>query len=539
MTQRVNSLRELNKYDYSTDIRPYILTSINTNSTQSGTSFFGSQIGSNIVSGGISIGDLDSLNISTLTVEELEADVINTFELSTQFISSFAVRAGNDVTFFGTDDQGFNKFFWDSSESTAYIDGKFQLQDGLIRIHNSSDDREILQDKFDSDLGVLFKYYDTNYHGSKFGFFGFDGDNHRFSLKESISVLDQRKIVGDGTTQTLLVANLEANEFYVSKISQIENTSSSFDIVSQTGNDINIQSGGDLNFYGNNINFNISNEYSLINTSSSTTFLNTSGDLNLLTVTGDINLDVDFGNIDIMIDGNSSNQLILQNTKGDIQILTGSTQNNSVLIDTDGGVQIDISTNLSINTNTQSLSFDSTNGLTSSVPKSNFIEWVSFYKFNTYTGYYFTDREYTVNLGVTIPKHYWRKEKNNEKSIIFTDVELSNRTDSQKGARLEEIHFGYRVEDDNLNSILVRLTKKTFNFVSGNYQLDIINIPYNDIDLTTGLIAGFDYYGKIEIPNPFFINDTGILNIELEIDTPATSLFKFYGCNLKFSKNDL
>ena len=534
MTQRVNSIRDLNKYDYSTDIRPYILTSINTNNTQSTSSYLGLSNGSTV--GGLTgLGDLDQLTLSTLIVEEIEADVITSFEISVEFLSGFAVRGGNDVTLFGTDDIGFKKLFWDSSESHLYIDGKFSVKDGLIYLNHASDNREIEQINYDSDLGTYFKYYDTDYHGSKFGFFGFDGSNHRFSLKESIGILDERKIVGDGTTQTLLVANLEANEFYVSKILQIENTTTSFDIISQNGNDINIISGNDINFYGNNINFNISSGYQLINTSSNTSFLNTSGNLNLLTVTGDISLDVESGDIDILIDGNSNNQLILQNTKGDIQILSGSTENDSILIDTDGGIQMNISTNLTINTNTHTLSFDSTNGLVSSIPKTNFFQWISFYKFNTYSGFYFTDRDYTVDLGVTLPKHYWKKEKNNETSIIFTDVELSQNYNSQKGSRLEEIHFGYRIEDNDLNSIFVRITKKTFDISNA---LIIENIPYNDIDLSSSITQG-DHYGQIEISNPFFINDNSILNIEVEINTPSTSLFKFYGCNLKFSKNDL
>lgn len=548
MTQRVNSIRDLNKYDYSSDIRPYILTSINTNNTQSTASYLG--LGSGVAAGGSLVGgltgfgDLDNLSLTLLTVEEIEADSITSFEVSVQFLSGFAVRAGNDVTMFGTDDQGFKKVFWDSSESHLYVDGKYTLEDGLIRIHQRSDGTDplpdILQNSYDSDLGVYFRYYDPTYLQSKFGFFGFDGDKQRFGLKQRVILNEDRKFIGDGSSlegaKTLLVANMEANEFYVSKISQIENTTTSFDIIAQSGNDINIVSGKDLNFYGNNVNFNISSGYQLINTSSNTSFLNTSGNLNLLTVTGDINLDVEYGDIDMIIDGNSLNQIILQNTKGDIQILTGSTQNDSVLIDTDGGIQMDISTNLTINTNTESLSFDSTNGLVSSVAKSNFQQWISFYKFNTYSGFYMTEREYTVDNGVTLPKHFWKKEKNAETSIIFTDVELSQNITSNKGARLEEIHLGYRVEDGDLNSILVRLTKKTFDPTN---QLVVTNIPYNDINLTTGLLQGLDYYGKIQISNPFFVNDNSILNIEVEINTPSTSLFKFYGCNLKFSKNDL
>lgn len=536
MTQRVNTLRELNKYDYSSDIRPYILSSINTNNTQSTQSYLGLQGSSTTtITGGFGIGDVDSLEISTLIVEEIEADIITSFEIKTEFLSGFNVREGNDVRFFGSDDNGFKKVFWDSSESHLYIDGKFSSQDGLLRIHSASDDREIVQEKYDSDIGVYFKYYDEIFRGTKHGFFGFDGSNHRFSLKESISLQDDRKIIGDGTTQTLLIANFEANELYVKEISQIENSTDTFRIQSENGNDINIISGNDLNFYGNNVNFNISSGYNLVNNNSNTSFLNTSGDISLLTVGGDVNLDVENGNIDMIIDGDDTNKIIMQNTKGDIQILSGSTKNNSILIDTDGGVEIDISTNLTINTNTETLSFDSTNGLISSIPKNNFIEWISFYKFNAYTGYYFTDRDYTVNLGVTLPKHYWKKEKNEEKSIIFTDVEISNRTEIQKGYRLEEVHLGYKIEDNDINSILIRITKKSFDNITS--ELNITNILYNDINLNSGITIG-DHYRKVEITNPSFIND-GILNIEVEIDTPSTSLFKFYGCNLIFSKNDL
>jgi len=537
--QRVSNLRDLNKYDYSADIRPYILTSVNENNTYDSQNFTSGGSGG-IFSGNVNLGNLDELNITTLTVEELEASTINTFELTTQFISSFVVKAGNDVRFLGTDDEGFKKLFWDSSESNLYIDGGFQFNHPHLKMHNASDDRDIDQDKYDSDIGVLFKYYDTNAHGSKYGFFGFEGTSHRFSIKESILSQEDRKIITDGTPQSLIIGNMEINELYVTSINQIENANSTFQIKAQNNNDIDIISGGDLNFYGNNMNFNISSGYSLVNNNSNTSFLNTSGDINLIAVTGDVNLDVDHGDIDILVDGNSTNQIVLHNTKGDIQILTGSTETDSILLDTDGGIQLNISDSFSINTTTNdSLSFNSVNGLTSTVPKENFNKWISFYKFNTFNGFYFTDRDYDVNLGVTLPKHYWKKEKQQEKSIIFTDIELSNRNINQKGMKLEEIFFGYRVEDDNLNNILVRLTKKKFDYVSNNYQLNVTNIPYNDINLDTGITQGYDYYGGIEITNPFFLNDESILNIELEIDTPSNSLFKFYGCNLKFSRNDL
>lgn len=546
MTQRVNSLRNLNLYDYSNDIRPYILSSVNTNNVATiqtiSTGFGGTSSGGG---GGTftGFGDIEELTLNKLIVEELEATNINSFEISTEFMSGFTIRAGNDVRFFGTDNQGFKKLYWDSSESNLYIDGGFQLKDPLIKIHNSSDNSNIPQEEYDTDIGVLFKYYDRNAIGSKFGFFGFDGVSHRFSIKESIQVVENKRIISDSSATSLPIANIEVNNLYVTGIYQIENADKTMLIQSQEGNDIDIVSGGDLNFYGENMNFNISNGYTLVNNNSNTSFINTNGDIELMTTSGDVSLDVDNGNVDILVTGDDTNQIIIQNTNGNIQILTGSTQNNSILIDTDGGVQIDISDNLSINTtNGNSLIFNSTNGLVSTVPKENFNEWISFYKFNSYSGFYLTERDINVVLGETLPKHYWKKEKNNETSIIFTDIEISNRITNQKGFKLKEIYFGYRVEDDNLNNIVARVTKKKFDIgVTGPnyYDLNVTTIQYNDINLNIGITKNYDYYGGIEITNPFFLNDSSIINIELEINTPQNSLFKFYGCNLIFDRNDL
>jgi len=546
MTQRVSTIRELNKYDYSADIRPYILTSVNTNNVSNLQTYAAGFGSTTVISGGsgIGLGDITSLTLERLEVEELEVTNLTSFEMSTEFLSSFTVRAGGDVRFFGVDDNGFNKFFWDSSESTQYIDGKLLVKEPLFKLHIDSNNSAISQDKYDNDIGVYFKYYDQVFHGDKYGFFGFDGVSHRFSLKESIFALEDRKIIGDGTNQSLIIANMEANNIYVSGIQQIETSQVDFNIQSRENNDINIISGKDLNFYGENVNFNISSGYQLVNNNSNTSFLNSNGDINLQTVTGDVNLDVEDGNIDIKVDGSNLNQLIVQNTLGDIQILSGSQNDDSILIDTDGGIQIDVSDKLNINLTQsgESLSFNSSNGLVSTIEKTDYNQWISFYKFNTFSGFYLTDRDYTVDLGVTLPKHYWKKEKNNEKSIIFTDVEISNRESSNKGYKLKQVGFGYRVEDADLNSILVRITYKKFDIVNppvNNYQLNVTNIAYNDINLTTSLTQGTDHYGYVEITNPVYINNGNILNIELEIDTPSNSLFKFYGCNLKFSRNDL
>lgn len=540
MTQRVNTLREINKYDYSNDIRPYILTSVNENIVSNIQQY--EATGGNIISGGgsVDLSNITELTLTSLNVQEINATNINSYELTTQFINSFSVKSGNDVKFFGVDNTGFKKLFWDSSDSTLYIDGDQYIANPHLKLHINSINSNIDQSLYDSDVGILFKYYDTDYHGSKFGFFGFDGDTHRFSLKESIQSQDNRKIISDGTTQSLIIANIEVNELYVTKISQIENTNSDFSIIAQNNNNLNIVSGNDLNFYGNNVNFNISGDYSLINNNSNTSLINISSDINLTTTNGDINLDIINGNFDLLVNGTLNNEMILQNINSNIKILSGSTSNESILLDTDGGIKINISDSFEINTtNGNSLTFNSNNGLSSTIEKNNFNKWISFYKFNVHNGLYLTDREYTVNLGVTLPKHFWKKEKSNEKSIIYTDIELPSRTENQKGMKLEQIHIGYRVEDQDLNNILIRLTKKHFDENIGIYQLNVINIPYNNINLNNGITNGQDHFRGIEISNPFFINDESILNLEIEIDTPSNSLFKFYGCNLKFSKNDL
>ena len=57
----------------------------------------------------------------------------------------------------------------------------------------------------------------------------------------------------------------------------------------------------------------------------------------------------------------------------------------------------------------------------------------------------------------------------------------------------------------------------------------------------SNLLASTDinyHYKCIDITNPFFITDSSTITLELDINTPAASVFDFYGLHLIFEQNN-
>jgi hypothetical protein len=527
MSYKVSTNRDLNKYDYSQDIRPYILTSSNSNIIADNNNFGGS--------GGISnsniLNDDGKLIISIAEIEQLVCTNINTYELTTTYMNSFTVKNDKDVKFLGSIESN-DKLLWDSSEGTLYIDGDLKTEDPFIYLNNQSSNNGIPQSEYNTDIGVLMKYWNTNYLGTKMAFFGRDGANNRLRYLTGVSRSTiNDKLLNLNDTGDNIYGDMELNTLYISKIAEHDD-GNSLDIISN--NDLNIISGGDLNFYGYNVNYNISGGYSLTNNLSNINFTSISSDLNLSVTDGDTNIDTFNGNLDIQVAGNNLNQIIIQNSLGDINIISGSNNTDSIHIDTDGGILMNTEELNIVTSSSNELSFNDTDGLSSNIEKSDFQKWISFKDFDVISGYWFTTR----SLINTLPIHYWKKERNEENSIIYVDVDLSSRSTNLKGYKLKKIFFGYKIENVDIFNLNTIITKKTFDPTNTN-PLTVTQVNYNDINLNQGITANTDHYRGIEIGSPFFIQNNNILNIELSISSTSTSDFLFYGCNLEFSRNDL
>jgi hypothetical protein len=529
--QRVKSNRQFNKYDYSQDIRPYIITSVNANII-SDTENFNPESGGGQIEEEVVLKDIESIEAKTATILDLTVTNLNSYELSPAYINAFGVKSGNNVVFQGSLDVN-DKFTWNSSLSTLYVDANMKVGRPFIHLNYPSGEYGIPQDEYNSDIGLLLQYFNQDYLGTKLAFIGMDGSTNRMRFMTGVSKgTTNEYIVLDNDTGTghQTFGDFEINALYVSKI--IEHDDGDGLTIESTTNDINIISAGDLNFYGTNVNYNISGGYTLVNENQDMNFTSISSNLNLTVTKGDTNIDTFNGNLDIQVEGDETHQIIIQNSAGDINIVTGSTNPDSIHMDTDGGVFMTTETLKVVTDSTQELVFDN-NGLSSNVPKTDFQKWISFNDFNPIDGYWFTNRSLISDL----PIHYWKKERNEEYSTIYVDVDLSSRSTNLKGFKLTKVYFGYKIENADIFDLNTIITKKTFDPTNVT-PLSITQIGYHDINLESGIVVA-EHYRGIEIGNPFYIENDNILNIELSISSAATSDFLFYGCNLEFERNDL
>ena len=528
--QRVNNNRLLNKYDYSQDIRPYIVTTVNANIVADTENFDASGGGATISD--VNLVDLENIESKAGTIENLTCTTLSAYELTTVYINSFDVKSGNNVTFYGGLDQD-DKLIWNSGASTLNIDAHLRVGRSFIHLNNPSLIQPD-QSEYNTDIGMIMQYWNTDYLGNKYAFFGMDGETNRMRYMTGVSKAPLNdKIVLDNNTGVghKKFGDLEINALYVSKIVEHDDGTNGLTIESLTG-DLNVISAGDLNFYGSNVNYNITGGYELVSTAQDINFTSISSEMNLTVTRGDMNIDTFDGNLDLQVVGGSTDQIIIQNSEGDINIVTGSTNTDSIHMDTDGGVLM-TSENFKVVTNSNTeINFDDT-GLTSNLAKTDFQKWIPFKDFNAIDGYWLTNRSLISGL----PIHYWKKERNEEYSTIYVDVDLSSRSTNLKGFKLTKVYFGYKIENADIYDLNTIITKKTFDPTNVT-PITVTQVGYNDINLEQGITA-VEHYRGIQIGNPFYIEHDNILNIELSISSAATSDFLFYGCNLEFERNDL
>lgn len=520
--QRVDNNRSLNKYDYSQEIRPYIITSVNANII-SDTSKFDASGGGTTVSG-VNLTDLENITSIAGTIENLTCTTLSAYELTPTYISSFDVKAGNNITFNGSLDEN-DKFIWNSGTSTLNIDAHLKVGRPFIHLNYPSNELGVPQSEYQTDIGMLMQYWNTDYLGNKLAFFGMDGSTNRMRFMTGVSKgTINDKVVLDNNTGTghKTFGDLEINALYVSKIVEHDDGTNGLTIESKTG-DLNLISAGDFNFYGTNVNYNISGGYELVSTGE---------DINFTSISSAMNLTVTRGDMDLQVLGGSTDQIIIQNSAGDINIVSGSTNSDSIHMDTDGGVLMTTETLKVVTNNTNEITFDDT-GLKSNVAKTDFQKWIPFKDFNAIDGFWLTNRSLISGL----PIHYWKKERNEEYSTIYVDVDLSSRSTNLKGFKLTKVYFGYKIENTNIYDLNTIITKKTFDPTNVT-PITVTQVGYNDINLESSINVA-EHYRGIQIGSPFYIEHDNILNIELSISSAATSDFLFYGCNLEFERNDL
>ena len=502
------------------DIRPFIVsvdsTTVSTTSTTTTT-------------GGtttIDITEVEELTVQNLIASEATIQSLTAFEITTTFISDFSVQSGDDVQFFGDSSQ--NRFFWDSSLNTLYIDGNFKTRNCVIWLNNDSSEAALGVSDANRDAGVLFKWYDDNDSTQKLGYFGFKDTTGRFTFIPNAS-FDQGNCVVNGITQDN--GDIEVQDLYTRNI-----------VNEDVGRNMGITSITDINVEGDNLNL----------TSSVDTNIVAATDINMTTQSGSISMDVTGGNVnmninngvlDIYVDGDETDNITIENTQGTIDILTASTSSQAINIATESGgiliennsldqdIVIKSTNNIQLSTTGTTVANFNEDGLTVNKPKDDYLQWVPYYNFDVDGGIWITTRTTPSN-----PLQFWRKDAAAETVRIFTDIDVSSRTTTDKGYRLNSIYFAYNITGAAITSITPTITLKEFNPAVPSGAITLTNISFTDVNLAAGTTIN-EHYRSVDITTPFFLNTEGVLNIEVELVTTGSAVFEFRGIHLSFDRN--
>jgi len=236
------------------------------------------------------------------------------------------------------------------------------------------------------------------------------------------------------------------------------------------------------------------------------------------------------GGIDITAQGAPGEDIDIFNNQGSINITAQETHSQALcLIAPNGGLCIQAGNIIDIDSSND-ITVDAAN-ITLTVPengdivlngasKSDFKNWISYKTFDVSCGYWQSLRDTSHNDGY--PVYYWRKVPKNETVYLNLDLDNPFRLTTGKGFKLTSIVLAYEIETIAITSITSTIIQKTF---TENTTVTLTQIP-----TTNALDTSVDqHYDTITITNPSYLNTESVLNLEIELVTPATSVFKFYG----------
>lgn len=123
----------------------------------------------------------------------------------------------------------------------------------------------------------------------------------------------------------------------------------------------------------------------------------------------------------------------------------------------------------------------------------------------------------------------------NDTAILSIDATEAIRTNTNKGYKLTSIAVAYSIATNALDAHSVTVAHIVY---ANNSAVAVTNMALTG-SLATATQAQ-PYLSSITINSPVFLNNAAQrMIVELTVDNNASSVYKFYGLNLGFSRNDL
>lgn len=478
---------------------------------------------------------------------------IETFEIITTNISGYTVDCDEDIIFKGACDTE-DKFFWNGSNSTLFIDGCFEVRSPCITINGS---RVITETDADQFIGTVFNYWDTTDSSKAKGFWGFDPTDLCFKYLLDVDVTGDctnakctisNATPGKISTDTFVAVNVvndsviggtndlnftSTTNIQVSATDAIDHDSTTYTVQTTTGTIISntgtegidiLSSDGDIDITSTNSNMNLTT---------------TNDNMTINVDTGNMEICVDDGDLEICVNGSTAGQdLLIQTTdQSCIQMQSACNSSQAILINsTNGGIDINAGDTLTIDSPTVTWNSDNvvinvTDDFIVNGAEKPYKRWFPYKTFDVSCGYWQTRRDEISGC----PVYFWRKIARAETAYITIDIDNVFRPTADKGFQLDKIYFSYEIEDEAITSLTPKLTLKTWDPNSPSTAVSVTTIPFTDGNLITSGLGIDEHYRYLDITTPDYLNTESIITIELELVTTASAVFKFYGAMIHYT----
>ena len=294
---------------------------------------------------------IDLLIAKKIKNKVLITNRIETFEIITTKSTGFTTDCDEDVIFngkCGTND----KWFWNGSSSTIFLDGNFETRESCITLNGS---RILSSADAGRTIGIKFNYWNSTLDQQEIGWFGYDPETScfRYLLDVSIDTSTEEYqcypcqvtsgTPGDICTDTFIAQNIRNKSMEEQDLNIISDQAIDIDatglitmdtttgaIISNTGSsgiDI-ISSTGNIDITSNNSEMNLTTN---------------NDDMAIMVDTGNMKICVEDGDLDICVSGSSPGQdlNLTSYNESAINMISNKDDAQSILIEsTAGGIDI-------------------------------------------------------------------------------------------------------------------------------------------------------------------------------------------------------
>lgn len=546
----------------------------------------------------------DETTIDLLIAKKIKNKILFTnrieaYEIITTRSSGYTVDCDEDVIFNGKCETN-DKWFWNGSTSTMYVDGYVEIKSSCITINGS---RTLTEDDANRTIGIKFNYWNTETDQEEIGWFGFDPTTKCFRYLLNVNTCPdsdlehcncqvENGIPGDICTDNFIALNLRNKSLENEDLNIISDQS----INTTATEGINLDSATyTLETTTGTIISNTGTEgIEILSSDGNIDIISTNSEMNLQTIEDNMNINVDTGNMEICVDDGELNICVSSTNLNDdlnltsygqsqINLISNKNNEQAILIEasqggidinamgqpgediniyntasvhtvadeavddaicftaTNGGICLEANTQIDItapdiNVNADNILITVTDDfILNGAEKEDYRTWIPYKTFDVSCGYWQSFRDQISGS----PIYYWRKVARNE--TVYLNVDLVNpfRTDTNKGFKLDKIFFSYEIENTPITSFTPIITLKTWDNNNPSSAVSLTQINYIDGNLLTNGLSVDEHYRYIDITSPSYLNSESVINIEVELVTPANSIFKFYGMMIHYTMDIL